>query len=161
VAAAPRFADALRVLVEHEVDFLVVGGVAAVLQGAPVSTLDLDVLYSPAAGNLARLEAALASMDAKYRDPAGRLIRPDAARLASGGHHLLSTSMGPVDALGSVGAGQTYEQLLGRSVEIAAGDLRVRVLDLAALIETKEQAGREKDRATLPILRETLRLRSS
>jgi hypothetical protein len=32
-----------RVLVAHEVEFIVVGGVAAVLQGAPITTQDLDL----------------------------------------------------------------------------------------------------------------------
>jgi hypothetical protein len=32
-------------LVAHDVEFIVVGGVAAVLQGAPVVTFDLDILH--------------------------------------------------------------------------------------------------------------------
>ncbi len=42
-----RFLEQLRVLVRHEVDFIVVGGVAAVFEGAPIVTLDLDIVYDP------------------------------------------------------------------------------------------------------------------
>ena len=153
-----RFADVLRLLVERQVDFMVVGGVAAVLHGAPVSTFDLDVLYSSVEENLPRLADALDRLDALYRDPAGRRIRPDVERLASGGHHLLMTSAGPLDVLGNLGEGWTYETLLPRSGEMQVGDFEVRVLGLAALVEAKELAGRDKDLAMLPVLRETLRL---
>lgn len=153
-----RFADVLRLLVERQVDFMVVGGVAAVLHGAPVSTFDLDVLYSPAAENLPRLAEALGTLDAIYRDPAGRRIRPGVDKLAAGGHHLLMTTVGPLDVLGNLGEGWTYETLLSRSDELQVGDFEVRVLGLAALVEAKELAGRDKDLAMLPVLRETLRL---
>jgi len=155
-----RFADVLRLLVERRVDFMVVGGVAAVLHGAPVSTFDLDVLYSPATENLPRLAEALHELDALYRDPAGRRIRPDVERLAAGGHHLLATSSGPLDVLGHLGEGWTFDTLLSRSDMMRVADFEVRVLDLAALVEAKEHAGRDKDLAMLPVLRETLRLRS-
>jgi hypothetical protein len=158
MAATPRFLDALAVLARHEIELIVVGGVAAVLGGAPISTFDLDVLYRLTGDNVERLAAALRELEAVYRDPAGRRVAPDAARLAAGGHNLLITRCGPLDVLGRIGLGATYEDLLARSHEVGIGSLAVRVLDLAAVIETKEQAGRSKDRATLDVLRETLRL---
>lgn len=160
MGAAPRFLEALTVLARHDVELIVVGGVAAVLGGAPISTLDLDVLYRTTEENLLRLAAALGELEAVYRDPAGRRIEPDPSRLAAGGHNLLDTRHGPLDVLGRIGAGRTYEDLLARSHEVEVAGARIRVLDLDAVIETKEQAGRAKDRATLDILRETLRLKS-
>jgi hypothetical protein len=47
-----RFLGLLRVLLRHGVDFFVVGGVAAQLEGAPILTLDLDVLYDKTPENL-------------------------------------------------------------------------------------------------------------
>jgi hypothetical protein len=158
MAPAPRFLDALAVLARHEVELIVVGGVAAVLAGAPISTFDLDVLYRITGENLARLAEALRELEAIYRDPAGRRIEPDVARLRVGGHNLLTTRHGPLDVLGKIGAGAAYEDLFARSHEVEVGDVKIRVLDLAAVIETKEQAGRSKDRAVLDVLRETLRL---
>ena len=160
MASPARLREALRALAEHGVEHIVVGGVAAVLEGAPISTFDLDLVYQRSRENVERLLAALAALDASYRDPAGRVMRPAAEALERGGHHLLFTSAGPLDLLGTIGSDQGYEELLPRSRPFDLGGLEVRVLELAAVIETKEQTGREKDRSVLPVLRETLRLRN-
>lgn len=157
----PDFAELLRVLAEHRVEFIIVGGVAAVLQGAPISTFDLDVVHSRAPDNVVRALTALESLDALYRDPAGRRIAPNGSLLASTGHHLLMTRDGPLDLLGTIGTGMGYEELLGHTVELDLGSgFNVKVLDLPTLIRTKEVADREKDRAVLAILRRTLEQRS-
>ena len=153
---APRFRDALEVLARHRVEFVVVGGVAAVLGGAPISTFDLDIVHARGPDNLARLLAALGDLDARYRDPGGRILRPEATALGGDGQHLLMTRCGPLDVLGRIGAGQGYDELVADAVVRSIGELAVHVLGLAALIRTKEQAGRDKDRAVLAILRRTL-----
>jgi hypothetical protein len=140
---------------------IVVGGVAAVLGGAPLATFDLDVVHARSAENLERLQAALADLGARYRDPAGRSLRPAATDLAGAGHHLLITRCGPVDILGAIGLGRRYEDLLGDAVTLDVGGVSVRVLGLAALIRTKEEAGRDKDRAVLNVLRQALRASSA
>ena len=147
----------LGVLTSHAVDYVVVGGVSAVLQGAPVSTFDLDVVYSTEADNIQRLLAALAELDALYRLQPERALRPDSSHLAAAGHQLLITRFGPLDVLGSIGHGRRYDDLLPhtREIEVRAG-LRIRILDLETLIATKEETGQEKDLAALPILRSTL-----
>lgn len=157
MVAAPRFKDALEILAKHRVELVVVGGVAAVLNGAPVATFDLNVVHARSKENLERLVAALNDLDARYRDPAGRDLRPEPAALAGDGHHLLMTRCGPVDVLGQIGHGRRYENLLPDAIEVNIGGVSVRVLGLAALIQSKEETGREKDRAVLGILRQTLR----
>ena len=151
-----RFDEALAVLARHEVEFLVVGGIAAILQGSPLTTLDLDVVYDTSEANCRRLVEALAEMDASYADPAGRTIRPDVERLRSLRVHLLDTRLGRVDLMRTVGEGLGFEELIGRTLEIEVDASRVRILELEAVIETKEQAGRPKDRAHLPFLRQLL-----
>ena len=153
---APRFKDALDVLARHQVDFVVVGGVACVLAGAPISTFDLDIVPARTPENLVRLVGALSELDARYRDQTGRILRPDATGLAGPGHHLLLTTCGPVDVLGTIGHGEGYDQLLADTVDRQLGGARVRTLNLSSLIRTKEAAGRPKDLATLAILRRTL-----
>lgn len=155
----PRFRDALETLARHGVEFVVVGGVAAVLNGAPISTLDLDLVHARTSENLDRLLAALGEIDARYRDLSGRVIRPERSALAGDGHHLLVTSCGPIDVLGQIGNGLRYEDLLAETVERALGVHRIHVLDLPAVIRTKEQIGRDKDRAVLAVLRRTLQER--
>ena len=146
----------LRALREHDVEFVVVGGVCAVLHGAPVATFDLDIVPERSEGNIERLIRALADLQAHHRDLAGRSIPPDAGRLRGPGHNLLMTRMGPL-VLGEIGAHRDYEALVRRSrfVELGGG-LSVRVLDLDALIESKKEAGRGKDLAALPVLERTL-----
>jgi hypothetical protein len=160
--SAPVFRprEILGVLVEHEVDFIVVGGVSATLQGAPVTTFDLDLVHARAPENLDRLLAALRDLDAYYRGQGARRIVPQLSHLASAGHQLLMTRAGPLDVLGTVGATgheRGYEELLPdtHTMEVMEG-LRFRVLDLAMVIVLKEEAGRDKDRAVLPVLRRTL-----
>jgi len=151
-----RFDEALSVLVRHEVEFIVVGGIAAILQGSPLTTEDVDVVYRGASENLRRLAAALVELDSSYVDPAGRTIRPDVERLASLRVHLLNTRCGRVDLMRTVGDDQAYEQLIGRTRQLEVGEARIHVLELAAVIETKEQADRPKDRFQLPYLRQLL-----
>jgi hypothetical protein len=155
-----RFLGLLRVLLRHRVDFFVVGGVAAQLEGAPILTLDLDVLYDKAPKNLERLLAALQELKARYRDPAGRHIEPDLGKLATMRTNLLHTELGALDVFGAIGNGLTYQDLAGRTVLYELGETQVRVLELASVIESKEQANRDKDRAVLPILRQTLALKT-
>jgi hypothetical protein len=155
-----KFLGLLRVLLRHGVDFFVVGGVAAQLEGAPILTLDLDVLFDKTSENLARLLSALQELHAHYRDPAGRHIEPDLAKLETLRLHLLLTDLGALDVLGEIGAGLTYQDLAGRTVSYELGESKVRVLELGAVIETKEHANREKDRAVLPVLRQTLAMKS-
>ena len=157
MSSPPRFKDALEIFARHGVELIVVGGVAAVLGGAPLATFDLDVVHARNAANLDRLRAALDELEAQYRDPAGRLLRPEASALAGTGHHLLLTRCGPVDLLGVIGHNRSYEDLLPDATDVDLGGLSVRVLGLAALIRTKEEAGRDKDRAVLDLLRQALR----
>lgn len=156
-----RFRELLRALVDGEVEFVVVGGVAAVLEGAPVSTFDLDIVYSTREDNLVRLGRVLQDLEAIYVDPAGRTIRPDIDRLKGGGHHLLRTRYGRLDVLGSVGADQSFEDPLAESRTRSIHGLDISILRLEALITTKEIVGRAKDRAVLDLLRQTLAERTS
>ena len=71
------FLGILRGLVDHEVEFIVVGGVCAVLHGAPVTTFDLDVVHRRSPENIARLQAALAGLGAHYRGRPGPPLAND------------------------------------------------------------------------------------
>ena len=75
-SSTPRFLEILRTLVRHKVEFIVVGGISAVLQGAPVTTFDLDVLHARDPENILRLLAACEELDAVYRAQPERQLRP-------------------------------------------------------------------------------------
>lgn len=149
----------LEALTAAGVESIVVGGAAAVLHGAPVTTLDLDVVYRRTPENLDRLEALLRQLDAEVRDPAGRRLRPARSHLEAGGVLLLNTKLGPFDPMARLGDGRGYDDLLPDTVRIEASGIELRVLDLPTLIEVKTDAGRAKDRAMLPTLIALLRER--
>ncbi len=151
-----RFAEILKVLAAHEVEFVVVGMTAGVLQGAPLATIDLDIVHRRSPENVTRLLRALRTIDALYRhDPRG--LPPTAPHLESVGHQLLTTHYGDLDCLGTVADGRGYDELLPDTIEMKLADgSAFRVLSLPALIEAKERAGRPKDLAALPLLRATL-----
>jgi predicted nucleotidyltransferase len=156
--ATYRLREQLRSLAESGAEFILVGGLAAVLQGAPVQTYDVDIVYSQTPANLKRLAHLLSSVEAIFRIQPERRLRPNLSHLAGGGHLNLLTRYGPLDLLGSIGKDLTYEDLLSHSSKMQAGDgLEIQVLDLDTLIELKEQLGGEKDVAVLPVLRETLK----
>jgi hypothetical protein len=99
------FARILRILANHEIDFIAVGGICAVLHGAPIATFDLDVVHSRSDQSVGRLLRALADLEARFRGQGDRHLAPDASHLASPGHQLLLTNAGPLDLLGAVGQG--------------------------------------------------------
>jgi hypothetical protein len=153
----PDFSLIFKTLSRHKVDFIVVGGVCAVMHGAPISTFDLDLVHSRAPENIEHLLGALDELEACYRGLGKRRMKPGVSHLSSSGHQLLMTKAGPLDLLGVIGKDQGYDELLKHTEEMKLGpDLKIRLLSLRMLIETKEELGRDKDKAVLAILRRTL-----
>jgi hypothetical protein len=157
-AAMPSqsFRRILELLEQHDVAYVVVGGVAAVLQGAPVTTFDIDTLVKVDAENADRLLAALAALQARYREHTQE-IRPTRDDILAGGHLLLMTNSGPLDVLGFIGRGKRYDDVAKDVTTIDVGGLQIRVLNLRALIEDKRVLGREKDQVMLRLLETVLR----
>jgi hypothetical protein len=138
------------------VEFVVVGMAAGVLQGVPLTTLDVDIVHHRTPENIARLLAALAELHAIYRDDP-RNLSPSESHLMGPGHQLLTTIYGDLDCLGAVDGDRPYEDLVAFTITLAIGENAVvLVLELSALIEVKRRAGRPKDMAVLPFLEATL-----
>jgi len=140
------FESALRLLVEHGVDFIVVGGLAASAHGAARVTYDLDVVYSRSADNLVRLAEALEAVDPYLRGaPPGLPFRWDAKTLRHGLNFTLTTSVGDIDLLGEITGGGRFEDLLPESLRVQAYGIECWCLGLEKLIQVKRAAGRPKD----------------
>jgi predicted nucleotidyltransferase len=150
-----NLAEILRTLVRHNVDFIVVGGMAGVMQGAPVHTLDIDIVYSLAEANIGSLLGALGELEAVFRTDARRLV-PNESHLRSMGHKLLQTKFGVLDVLATVEESTTYEDLLPDATVLEVGGVPVKVLSLERLIAIKEKLSRPKDKAMLLVLKATL-----
>lgn len=151
-----RFDELLEHLAAHEVAFVVVGMTAGILHGAPVTTVDVDIVHRCTVENVSRLLGALEALDARYRHDA-RNLRPAESHLIGPGHQLLTTRLGDLDCLGTIDEGRGYDDLLEHSQELTLPSGRtIRVLTLPALIDAKERSGRPKDLAAMPVLRATL-----
>ena len=148
------FRRILELLEQHGVEYVVVGGVAAVLQGAPVTTFDLDALIKVDPKNVDKVAGVLTALNARYREHRG--LRPSRDDVAAGGHMLLMTDSGPFDVLGFIGGGKRYEDVAGSAVTLSIDDLAIKVLPLEVLIEEKKALGRHKDLAVVNLLEAVL-----
>jgi hypothetical protein len=155
--AGLNLSSILEGLVRADINFILVGGLAAVVQGAPVTTMDVDIVYERSPENIARLFAFLKSIKAIYRRPDDQVIRPKEDDFIEMVHALFTTRLGPLDVLAGIEKGQTYEDLLAHTVEIEFRGRTVCVLDLRTLIALKKGTQDPKDKQRLPVLEETLR----
>lgn len=150
--------EAIRVLIEHGVEFVVIGGYAAVLHGSPTYTNDADVCPDRSLENLERLAAALRDLDARIRtdaEPEGLPVAIDATFLNRIDVALnLMTRYGDLDiSFRPAAFPNGYADLLPHAVDYEVGDLVVKVASLADIIRSKETAARPKDLAALPVLK--------
>jgi predicted nucleotidyltransferase len=151
---AVDLAQIIPPLVRAKVDFILIGGMAAILHGSSRVTFDVDLLYSRTPENIERLAAALAPHDPHLRDASPNLpFGWDAKTIRSGLNFTLTTSLGDVDLFGEVARGETYQDLLTRSFDVEAFGVRFKCVDLPTLIRIKEAAGRTKDREAIAELR--------
>jgi hypothetical protein len=143
----------LRELVDAGVAFIVVGGAAAVIHGAPVTTRDLDIVPRQHAGDAERLLATLAHLETRFRPVRpDRDIAPTEAHVTGRGQLNLTTRLGPLDVLLRLHDKRGDDELLPHSREIAASGFTVRVIDLPTLIEIKRSTGRAHDALVVPLL---------
>lgn len=140
------FEALLGTLAEHEVEFVVVGGLAATVHGSARLTQDVDVVYGRNEKNLARLVEALASFEPYPRGaPPGLPFEWGVGTLRRGLNFTLTTTLGDIDLLGEVTGGGGYAELLPHSFDIDLFGHRCRCLELPWLIRTKRAAGRPRD----------------
>lgn len=157
-----EFEKLLPTLVESGVDFILVGGVAAVVHGSARATYDVDIVYARSDANIERLIAALSAHAPRLRDAPGDLpFVFDAKTIRNGLNFTLTTALGDVDLFGEVIGGGKYEDLLPHSFEVEAFGVEFKCVDLPTLIRIKEAAGRAKDREAVEELRVLLRERGN
>lgn len=128
------------------VDFVVVGGIAAIAHGSVHFTDDLDITYAPDTENLERLGRLLVDIDARLRGVAEEVpFVPDGRTLRRTRVLTLSSPLGPVDLLAQPDGSPVYEHLRARATEAVIEGLVVPVASLDDLIAMKKAAGRPKD----------------
>lgn len=136
----------LRVLATGDVEFIVVGGLAATMHGAARATYDVDVVYARTRENLGRVVTALAPLRPYLRGaPPGLPFTWDVETLSKGLNFTLTTTAGDLDLLGEVTYGGTYEALLPDTEIVTVLGIECRCLSLERLIQVKRAVGRVKD----------------
>jgi len=146
----------LLALADARVSYILVGGLAAVAQGAPVMTFDVDIVHERDAANCSRLVAVLAQLHARYRGRPDRL-EPTLDALMSTGHQLLATDLGPLDVLGAVEGGRAFSDLVAHTVTLDVDGRPIRMLRLEKLLELKLQWNDDESRARAALYERALR----
>lgn len=148
-------AELFAALADHGVDYVLIGGLAAVIRGSTAMTNDADIVPSPADENLDRLGRALGALDARIRsadDPDGVAFDPHPALLRSVAMLNMTTRAGDLDLTFSPPGVDGYDELAAGADTYDLHGHRVQVASLDHIIRSKEAAGRAKDHAVLPVL---------
>jgi hypothetical protein len=151
--------EIVRVLNEHRVEYILIGGLAAVLYGEPHVTTDVDIVPQESRANLERLSETLDAINARIRiagDDAGVPFSHDAASLGQVRIWNLTTDLGNLDVTFLPSGTRGYDDLVREVNRVRLGDTDAPVASLADVIRSKEAADRPKDRVILPALRRLL-----
>ncbi len=147
--------DARRIfeeLVRHEVDFVLVGGLAAQTHGNTRMTNDVDVIPEPDPANLRRLADALNALEARVLNTGSENLEIDAAMLPRSTIWQFATPYGDIDVLHDAPGAASFDGLRSRALVIALGDIQVPVAGRDDLIRMKLARGRPVDRADVAAL---------
>jgi uncharacterized nucleotidyltransferase DUF6036 len=147
--------DAQRILEElarHEVDFVLVGGLAVQTHGGTRMTNDVDVIPAPDRPNLVRLAEALRTLDARVLNPGHEDLEIDAKMLPRATLWQFATRHGDIDVLHDAPGAAPFPELRERALVIALDDVRVPVAGRDDLIRMKLARDRPIDRADVAAL---------
>ncbi len=146
--AAPLLVRVAHLLRQHKLDAILIGNAAAALQGAPVTTVDIDFLFRETPASLKKLKALARSLNAyilRSYYPVSGLYR-----IARDEDGLRLDFMTVIDGI------RSFEGLRRRARTIRLNDTELTVAALSDIIKSKRAAGRARDLAVLDVLEKTL-----
>jgi hypothetical protein len=147
-------APIVQALNRHEVDFVLIGGQAAILFGSARATFDIDIAYARDRQNLERLADALRELGARLRGaPDDVPLLLDAETLERGMNFTFTTRFGPLDILGEPTGAPPYAELKRAAVATEVAGSRIPAASIDHLIAMKEAAGRPQDKVDAQELR--------
>lgn len=138
----------------HDVEYIVVGGIAVQVHGHVRMTNDVDLIPSPTPANLKRLADALRDLQARVLNPGSEHLSIDARMLPRATLWQLSTPHGDIDILHDAPGAAPFPQLRSRALKIALGDLTIPIAGRDDLIKMKNASGRLTDLADVAALTE-------
>jgi hypothetical protein len=153
-----------QTLGRYDVSYVLIGALAARLQGFPRLTADADITPARDDANLERLAAALVELDARVcteNVPEGLPFDCSAATLARADLWNLATSAGRLDVAFTPSGTQGFDDLASSAVRFEVFGVEILASDIPDIIRSKEAADRPQDRQDVIVLREILRRRES
>ena len=149
----PVYHRMFDILLAHQVEFVVIGGIGAVLQGVPQLSYDLDIVPNPSDENVSGLSQALVAMEAEvvYAGKVRHLLGGEWLRASRTWNFF--TAFGRFDVLFEPTGIDNYAGLLARATDVQLDDLNIKAASVPDLISMKESANREKDQSVLAYLR--------
>jgi predicted nucleotidyltransferase len=146
--AEPLLNKVARALAVHRLETIMVGNAAAALQGAPVTTLDIDFMFRKTALNLKKLKAVATELGAT-------ILRPYYP--VSELYRVVNDDLGlQLDFMPKLDGVRSFESLRSRAAEVDFAGHALKVASLADIIKSKRAAGRPRDLAVLEVLQRTL-----
>ena len=136
----------LDALSRHGVDFVVIGGIAAITHGAARLTQDLDITYATDDANLKRLGETLLELKARLRGVDEDLpFVPDDRTLRHTTILTLDTTAGALDLLAQPPGAPPYEQLRRDASRVTVDSISFLIASIDHLVAMKLEAGRPRD----------------
>jgi predicted nucleotidyltransferase len=144
---APKLREILDVFVRHEVEFVLIGGLAGIAHGSNYPSYDVDLAYERSAENIDRLVAALDEIGVRLRGaPDDVPFQLDARTIENGQNFTFVTPYGDLDLLSDIGGIRSYSELRADAVDYEIEGFTIPVASLDHLIAMKRMANRGKDR---------------
>src|SRR5712692_94917 len=138
-----KLKETLLLLARSEVDFVIVGGVAATLHGSAFQTFDLDICYGRDHQNLDRLAGTLSPFHPAPRgEPSGIQFIWDRNTIRNGLNFTFSTDLGDIDLLGEIAGIGSFREVKAKSRNVEMYGFPFAILTLSGLIEAKRAAAR-------------------
>lgn len=155
-----QFERLISILSQAQVEYVLIGGFAAIVQGSAYATYDVDICYRRTGDNIHRLSNALAPIHPYLRGaPRGLPFRFDAPTIQAGLNFTFTTDQGDLDLLGEVSGLGNFDQVKAASETMELYGFSVSVLTVEGLIRSKKAAGRRKDLLLLGDLENLLKLK--
>lgn len=144
------FFTLLKRLSAGGVEFVIIGGFAGIAHGCSYVTQDIDICLYFNSDNLLRLQKSLADLHPVHRmTPAKIKLELNKENCKQYKNLYLDTDIGQLDCISFVEGIGGFQPAKSKSIIIQIEDLKLQVLDIDALIESKKTMNRQKDKEAL------------
>lgn len=145
----------LKILLSHNLDFLIIGGFAAVVHGSSHVTKDLDITMLISQENIDKLRLALKDLEPRHRmNPTHKPSFLEEPKSLSGVDNIyLETTAGILDVVSLDKSLGTFDDLKSRALTVSLFGYDCQILSLDDLISIKEKMKRPKDLIVLEELK--------